>query len=111
MTDFSDIDPELEQFVISTHYTEELIKVELEKREEILLEALKEGYDGVDFYFSVPDSLDWNMTHDPSILSKCEKWNAPPPNRKDGGERYDFRYYDRELLIRIVETGEIPDGW
>ena len=76
------------------------VNANMEKREKVLEEALKEGYDGVDFMMKPSDPVDGFVMKETHV-----KWNGSPKDRAMDGafDRYDFRYYDRERLLEMID--------
>lgn len=93
---------------VNTEATERAASAMAEKQEEVLKEAIREGYNGVDFITDM-DS-DFRGSPDFSVSTKYKKWNTPPQYLHPSGiQRYDFRYHDRDDLTYLAEHGEWPE--
>jgi hypothetical protein len=77
------------------------------KLKETLRRAIDDGYDGVDV---VHDEVEFLFEGPRTSAWRAKKWCDEPSSTPDESyQRYDFRYYDRESLLRFLETEEWPE--
>lgn len=88
-------------YVVYQLYVESLRKT--------LIRALRQGYAGVDVIHSKIEGL---SPHSKLDMWEARKWTGDPPEyRPEHSRRYDFRYYDRERLIAVLEsTTSLEEG-
>lgn len=93
---------------LSTEAVDAYIQAIAESKQEEILSALHDGYDGIDF-LQIPDSPRDSIPV--SVSYQMLPWCAPPPEwpPMSGVERYDFRYYDEENLCYMLKTGKYPE--
>lgn len=74
----------------------------VETLRETLMRALRQGYAGVDILHLTIEGL---SPHSKLDLWEARKWTGDPPEyRPEDSQRYDFRYYDRERLLTVLES-------
>ena len=67
-----------------------------------LIRALRQGYAGVDIIHLNIEGL---SPHSKLDIWEARKWTGDPPQcRSEHSRRYDFRYYDRERLVAVLES-------
>lgn len=67
-----------------------------------LIRALQQGYAGVDIIHLKIEGL---SPHSKLDIWEAQKWTEEPPEfRPEHSRRYDFRYYDRERLVAVLES-------
>lgn len=73
-----------------------------ERLQEVLLQALRQGYAGVDItHLQIEE---WS-SHSKLDVWQARKWTEEMPDiDTERTRRYDFRYYDRKRLITILES-------
>lgn len=78
------------------------------KLKETLSRAVRDGYDGVDV---VHDEIEFLFEGPRTSAWRARKWRDEPSSTLDENyRRYDFRYYDRESLLHLLENEEWPEG-
>lgn len=72
---------------------------------ETLCQAIQDGYAGVDVSHIEIECL---STHSTLDVWQARTWHKEPSERPNNhGRRYDFRYYDREQLLKDIKHGEV----
>lgn len=82
----------------------------VETLRETLIRALRQGYAGLDVIHRNSEGL---SPHSKLDSWEARKWTGDPPEcQPDHSRRYDFRYYNRERLVAVLEsTTNREEGW
>lgn len=72
---------------------------------ETLCQSIQDGYAGVDISHIEIECL---STHSTLDVWQARTWHKEPSERLNNhGQRYDFRYYDREQLLKDIRHSEV----
>lgn len=73
---------------------------------ETLQQAVRNGSDGIDVIHTQLQQQSENCGLD---VWQATEWDTEPPSlRRDRCQRYDFRYYEREVLLDCLSRGVWP---